>query len=480
MSERQYVGARYVPKFYENPNGTAEWKANVPYEAMTIVTYLGNSYTSKIPVPPESEAPDTDTLHWVLTSAYNYQLEEYKKAHDSLKENVEQYEKKTDSFLYPVSNDINKKTIIFIGDSYGDFSMPNTFSHWYEQFQTISSKYKFKKYYNMSGGSGFGVKGNDNRNWYEALQYVITSNNINFTDITDIYFVGLANDLSAFTSVKPIDNSCTKGIDNVINYVNSNCPNAIIHILPVGRVYHGQTTNGKSYVFELSMMLEQLRNRYGGIVDFDADAIYCVYSYQFYYENRNLYSDNHPNYYAGTLIARYVLGRILGTHNNTLNSCAGSNFIYPDIAESMITAVTENITLGGTLRLIYNLTGRTLNIKLTQFKLSSKSFTLTPTEKMNSYVIRLAFNLDKIYESNSYNLFPYVASLYHNKNYEDWPDHYMMAGYAHFNVNAVEEYTTTPVLLFENNILFLFPKLYDANTKLYLLNMNLTVPAIYL
>lgn len=75
---RQYVGARYVPKFFENPNGTAEWLGNVPYEAMTIVTYLGNSYTSKIPVPPEIGNPSLNAEYWALTGNYNEQVERYR------------------------------------------------------------------------------------------------------------------------------------------------------------------------------------------------------------------------------------------------------------------------------------------------------------------------------------------------------------------------------------------------------------------
>ena len=45
--ERQYIGARYVPKFAD----PVIWNKALSYEAMTIVTYLGNSFTSKKPVP---------------------------------------------------------------------------------------------------------------------------------------------------------------------------------------------------------------------------------------------------------------------------------------------------------------------------------------------------------------------------------------------------------------------------------------------
>ena len=72
MSTRQYIGARYVPKFFENPNGSAEWIKEKTYEALTIVTYLGDSYTSRKNVPINIDISNTD--YWVLTGNFNAQL----------------------------------------------------------------------------------------------------------------------------------------------------------------------------------------------------------------------------------------------------------------------------------------------------------------------------------------------------------------------------------------------------------------------
>lgn len=74
MAIHQYIGARYVPKFFENPDGTNTWIESVPYEPLTIVTYLGNSYTSKKAVPPHIDIDNHE--YWVLTGAYNAQVEE--------------------------------------------------------------------------------------------------------------------------------------------------------------------------------------------------------------------------------------------------------------------------------------------------------------------------------------------------------------------------------------------------------------------
>lgn len=71
LINRQYVGARYVPKIM------GEWDKNIPYEALSIVTYKGNSFTSKIPVPAKVDIDDE--TYWVCTGAYNVQIEEYRK-----------------------------------------------------------------------------------------------------------------------------------------------------------------------------------------------------------------------------------------------------------------------------------------------------------------------------------------------------------------------------------------------------------------
>lgn len=74
MGTRQYIGARYVPKFAD----PVEWSANRSYEALTIVTYLGNSYTSKIPVPATVGDPQNNMKYWAATGNYNAQVEEYR------------------------------------------------------------------------------------------------------------------------------------------------------------------------------------------------------------------------------------------------------------------------------------------------------------------------------------------------------------------------------------------------------------------
>ena len=71
----QYVGARYVPKFYENPvDGSPNWKADVDYEWFTIVTDNGDSYTSKKAVPRGVGRPSENPAYWVKTGDFNASL----------------------------------------------------------------------------------------------------------------------------------------------------------------------------------------------------------------------------------------------------------------------------------------------------------------------------------------------------------------------------------------------------------------------
>lgn len=78
MANRQYIGARYVPTFAD----PVEWDNSRSYEALTIVTHLGTSYTSKVPVP--AGIAITDTSYWVETGNYNAQVELYRQQVQSL------------------------------------------------------------------------------------------------------------------------------------------------------------------------------------------------------------------------------------------------------------------------------------------------------------------------------------------------------------------------------------------------------------
>ena len=76
MATRQYIGARYVTKIYENSldPSSAEWEPGVTYDPLTLVTYNNSSYLSKKEVPGSIGDPAANPYYWVVTGAYNGQI----------------------------------------------------------------------------------------------------------------------------------------------------------------------------------------------------------------------------------------------------------------------------------------------------------------------------------------------------------------------------------------------------------------------
>ena len=125
LINRQYVGARYVPKVM------GEWNKALQYEALSIVTYAGNSFTSKVPVPANIDI--TNKTYWVNTGNYNAQVEAYR-------QQTAQLENRLNSEIIDRKND-TKDNILWIGDSYSvnySHKLPNgvrymlNAKNWYE------------------------------------------------------------------------------------------------------------------------------------------------------------------------------------------------------------------------------------------------------------------------------------------------------------------------------------------------------------
>lgn len=70
---REYIGARYVPKFYTNSvDGSAAWESNVVYEPLTYVTLTnGHMYISKKEVPATIGTPASNIQYWLDCGSYN-------------------------------------------------------------------------------------------------------------------------------------------------------------------------------------------------------------------------------------------------------------------------------------------------------------------------------------------------------------------------------------------------------------------------
>lgn len=200
LINRQYVGARYVPKVM------GEWNKALQYEALSIVTYLGNSFTSKVPVPANIDI--TNKTYWVNTGNYNAQVEAYRQETAKLENdlNNEILNRKNDT----------KDNILWIGDSYSvnyNHKLPNG----------VRDMLNAKNWYEYSkGGAGFagawaGASFND---LIEQAKKEMSASQKEM--IKHVYIVGGANDSSfLWTEVKP------KVISTIQNARNS-FPNATV------------------------------------------------------------------------------------------------------------------------------------------------------------------------------------------------------------------------------------------------------------
>lgn len=181
LINRQYVGARYVPKVM------GEWNKALQYEALSIVTYAGNSFTSKVPVPANIDI--SNKTYWVNTGNYNAQVEAYR-------QQTSQLENRLNSEIIDRKND-TKDNILWIGDSYSvnyNHKLPNGVRY----MLNAKNWYEYSK-----GGAGFlgawaGATFNDlieqAKNDMSASQKEM---------IKHVYIVGGANDSSfSWTQLK--------------------------------------------------------------------------------------------------------------------------------------------------------------------------------------------------------------------------------------------------------------------------------------
>lgn len=206
MAERQYIGARYVPVFAD----PVEWDNVRQYEALTIVTHLGNSFTSRKPVPAGVDI--TNGEYWVNTGNYNAQVGEIQNQINTLSQRV---------------TDNNYKNVIVIADSYGVVS-----SDWgaVTPFPVLTKQYlgydDTKYHYAAQAGAGFA-----NGLFLSNLQSVSVPNPDN---VTDIYILGGWNDeigRSEITSTPITSEMVTNAMTALRTYCWTTYPNANVHVI---------------------------------------------------------------------------------------------------------------------------------------------------------------------------------------------------------------------------------------------------------
>ena len=230
MATGQYIGARYVPKFYQNSvDGSANWESNVVYEPLTYVTLTnGHMYISKKQVPATVGTPAANVDYWLDVGNYNGFIDELQSQigdlNDLIVPNVsdlvsavnETYERAT-----------SKRKYIFIGDSYATGQGPDVTVTDY--VTTIISLFNLtaSDYYRAQQG-GASWKGFSGRPSYQSLLESLSSTITDKDSITDIIVCGGVNDTSGTVS------DGQGAMATFRNYVASNYPNATVRVGFIG------------------------------------------------------------------------------------------------------------------------------------------------------------------------------------------------------------------------------------------------------
>lgn len=305
---KQYIGARYVPKFYENPSGGSEWTANTAYEPLTIVTYGSNSYTSKSDVPASIGNPNENPSYWASTGNYNAQVEEYRQQTIALQADVDKITAQT-----------LERNVLLIGDSYsiGTDTAGNTVPSW----STLLQSYMTFNYCKVihQGGSGFTGKdgassgASENLRWINMLKdYVAETDAATLNSINAVYLVGGFNDHYAATAP-----SIRNYMQEFFTYARSVMPNAKYYLGMVGWAGIGTCTTPQG-TFDCGEVRYKLRTvvlpAYNSCGLFGCSYIGNLFACLHDYGNAFSTDHYHPSASGQMFIARSLASYILSSN----------------------------------------------------------------------------------------------------------------------------------------------------------------------
>lgn len=288
---RQYIGARYVFKIYENSAdpSSAEWESGVTYEPLTIVTYLNSTYASKKDVPGSVGNPASNPSYWVVTGAYNGQIATLQQQIDDINNTAIP---SINAAIQALTNKVTKYNIIMIGDSYG--TTGSGFTYFWEYFRDemgLTEGVNF--HHSFQSGAGFG-------NGEFLSQLVSISANISNKDaITDIFVCGGWND-SDKSQPYGTDAAFNTGVSNFDDYIKANYPNAR---MTLAHISWGNPEFAPIVYSQMPVSIERYRNQSGRGWRVLNGVEYILHRY-----NSNMWdsSSTHPGSLGHSVLGLYL------------------------------------------------------------------------------------------------------------------------------------------------------------------------------
>lgn len=215
---RQYIGARYVPKFFDDGKGSNEWISGLSYEPLTIVTHLGNFFTSKKHVPANTEI--TDTNYWIVTSNYNAQVEEYRqetvRVANGLATEVANRESADNNILKNIEDakDANKTEIVLFGDSWVDYTNdPNNV----RIPQVLNSCTGMGVHNYGHGGTGFIVE----NGYMKQIDNFVSDNTFDHTKVSCCILIAGLNEYNPMTPKETFVTYLQNWVDKLRQYTDA-------------------------------------------------------------------------------------------------------------------------------------------------------------------------------------------------------------------------------------------------------------------
>lgn len=207
MAIRQYIGARYVPRFM----GT--YNASQQYEVLDVVDNgLGTSYILKNPAP--AGTPVTNTNYWTIYGATSGAIINLQNQIDDI-----------NSYINGMKHRTNKK-YIFIGDSWNTTLTPPggvPITPWSSKLITILNLTNDDYYNSGVSGSGFTV---GSQTFLQQLQTIANTLSADEKDeITDIIVLGGMNDNASNI------NDVNTAVKDFLNYCSTTFPSAITSLV---------------------------------------------------------------------------------------------------------------------------------------------------------------------------------------------------------------------------------------------------------
>lgn len=225
----QYVGARYVPNFIDDP-----WNDTTRYEALDVVDNgSGTSYIAKKPVPPGT--PLSNRNYWFVYGSTSGAIINLQNQIDTIVAGINSLE-----------SVISPKRVIVISDSYGQ--VPTSGDNMFTVFNALATSEEIiEDLYMYSSASGGFVHSGLNGTAYDML-HDNGANIPNHNSITDIVFAMGGNDITENNS------DVANAYSTLKAYIDIEYPNAKVMCAFVTYDTNMSYTNLTSYIDKVSIM----------------------------------------------------------------------------------------------------------------------------------------------------------------------------------------------------------------------------------